>query len=371
MSEAIRFGLIGAGSIMRLGHAPNIAASPDTALLAVFDTNLRNAEAIAGQFGGHAFDNLDHMLDSSEIDAVVVATPNCFHEEGVIAAAQRGKHVLCEKPMCLDVASAQRMIDACRQAGVNLQVGFNQRFWAQVEIARALIRSGFIGDVHQFRSMYSEKSTAYPATTRYRYDLRQSGGGTIIDLTVHRIDLVRYLLGEFASVFGELAHSVIPEKVDDNVWLLAQLRSGARGCLSGNRYSPNVGDGTDIFGTEGTIHVAAESINPHNSAPLHVYTEKPLAELPASLRDGHYPDAWWKEFDGGWISLKPPRRDPYACQLADFVAAVRDGRAPLASGEDGLRAQEVIQAAYLSFDSGTWVELPLKGDEPFKIPEYR
>ena len=370
MADIIRFGLVGAGSIMRLVHAPAIAASPCAELSAVFDANLRNAEALASRFGGRAFDELDRMLDAGGMDAVIVATPNCYHEDGVTAAAQRGLHVLCEKPMSLDVASAQRMIDVCEQAGVTLQVGFNQRFWAQIEIARELIASGFIGNVHQFRTIYSEKSTAYPATTRYRYDLSQSGGGTIIDLTVHRIDMARHLLGEFAAVFCELTHSVIPEKVDDNVWLLARMRSGARGCLSGNRYSPNIGDGTDIFGAEGTIHIAAESINPHNSAPLHVYTEKPIEELPNALRDSHYPDAWWKEFDGGWLTLKPPRRNTYACQLDEFCASVRDGRTPPATGEDGLRAQEVVQAAYLSFHSGSWVELPLKGDEPFLVPEY-
>jgi predicted dehydrogenase len=85
------------------------------------------------------------------------------------------------------------MVDACAGGGVVLQVGFNQRFWGQVQIAKALLDAGFIGKVHQMRSIYSEKSTAYPAVTNYRYDLAQSGGATIIDLTIHRIDLARHL----------------------------------------------------------------------------------------------------------------------------------------------------------------------------------
>ena len=187
------------------------------------------------------------MLDMPGLDAVIVATPNKYHEEGVVSAAKHSKHVLCEKPLSVDAAAARRMVKACDDAKVVLQVGFNQRFWAQVEIAKQLIDAGFIGTIHQMRSIYSEKSTAYPATTRFRYNLEQSGGATIIDLTVHRIDLARHLVSDFSGVFGELTHSELPEIVDDNVMLLTRFQSGARGTLAGNRYSPNIGDGTDLY----------------------------------------------------------------------------------------------------------------------------
>lgn len=371
-SEAapLRIGLVGAGAIMRLSHAPTIARNANTRLAAVFDTNMANAQSIVGAFGGQAFDDLDAMLDKGDVDAVIVATPNRFHEQGVVAAARHGKHVFCEKPLSLDIAGSRRMIEACEQAGVVLQVGFNQRFWSQVQIAKQLIDSGFIGKVHQIRSNYSEKASAYPAATRYRYDLEQSGGATIIDLTIHRIDLARHLVGDYSAVFAELAHSEMEEKVDDNVWLLARFEGGARGCLSGNRYSPAIGDGTDIYGTEGTIHIASETINPFNAAPLAVHTEKGAADLPDVLREAYYPDAWWEEFGGGWISVKPPRRSPYDAQLESFRRSIAEGRPAAVSGLDGLRAQEVIQASYLSLDKGGWVDLPLAADAPFIVPTY-
>src|SRR5262249_53985069 len=155
-----------------------------------------------------------------DIDAVIVATPNASHPEAVLMAAAAGKHVLCEKPLAIDIASARRMLQACAEAQVVLQVGFNQRFWEQVRIARSLLDQGFIGEVKGFRSLYAERHDAYPAATRYRYDLARSGGATIIDLTIHRVDLARHLVGELAAVCAELAHSTIPDKVDDNVWLL-------------------------------------------------------------------------------------------------------------------------------------------------------
>lgn len=366
----VRIGLVGAGAIMRLSHAPTIQRTPGAELVAVFDRDLARAEAITQDFGGRAYGELDALLGDPDVEAVIVATPNRYHAEAVIAAAEHGRHVLCEKPLALDVQSARRMVEACHAANVVLQVGFNQRFWAQVAIAKSLIEAGVIGAVHQFRSTYSEKSTAYPAATRYRYDLAQSGGATIIDLTIHRIDLARHLIGDFSGVFAELAHSVLPEPVDDNVWLLTRFENGARGCLSGNRYSPAIGDGTDIYGTEGTIHIASETINPFNNAPLAVYTERSAKDLPDVLREAHYPDAWWKGFEGGWISVKPPRRNPYDAQLRAFCISIREGRPAVITGEDGLRAQEVVQAAYLSMRSGGWVDLPLAADAPFVVPSY-
>ena len=369
LDRPIRIGLIGAGAIMRLSHAPTLARSPDAELVGVFDRDRTRAQELAGTYGAKTYSELSTLL-GADIDAVIVATPNRNHPEAVIAAAEAGRHVLCEKPLAIDVQSARKMVAACAAANVVLQVGFNQRFWAQVQIAKHLIEAGFVGQIHGFRSIYSERWSAYPAATRYRYDLEQSGGATIIDLTIHRIDLARHLMGEVSGVFADLAHSALAEKVDDNVWLLTRFASGARGSLAGNRYSPDIGDGTSLYGTEGTIHIATETINPFHAVPLAVYTEKSAKDLPDVLREAHYPDAWWKSFEGGWITLKPPRRNPYDAQLAEFCSAIREGRSPAIAGTDGLKAQEIVQAAYLSVRDGGWVGLPLPDDAPFVLPEY-
>jgi len=367
----IRIALVGAGAIMRLSHAPTIRRSTDCELAAIFDVDRGRAEALARDFEVpfHTAD-ISAVLEAKEIDAVLVATPNLFHPESVIAAAAAGKHVFCEKPLAIDVASAQRMVEACEAGGVILQVGFNQRYWAQVQIAKQLVESGFIGEVQAFRSVYSEPWDVYPATTRYRYDLAKSGGATIIDLAIHRIDLSRYLLGDIGAVFAELTHSVIPDRVDDNVWLMLRFKSGARACLSSDRYSPAIADGTDLYGSEGTIHFVTETINPFHATPLAVYTEKKGKDLPDVLREAHYPDAWWKGFEGGWIPVRPPRCSPYDAQLAAFCRSIREGKSQIPTGVDGLRAQEVVQAAYQSVEQGRWIELPISPNAPFTIPTY-
>ena len=162
----------------------------------------------------------------------------------------------------------------------------------------------------------------------------------------------------------------LPDPVDDNVWLLARFANGARGSLTSDRYSPAIGDGTDVFGTEGSIHIATETLNPFHAAPLAVYTERHAKDLPDVLREAHYPDAWWKAFEGGWLTVKPPRRNPYDAQLREFCAAIRERRPAAITGEDGLRAQEVVQGAYISMREGRWVDLPLPKKAPFVLPDY-
>ena len=95
------------------------------------------------------------------------------------------------------------------------------------------------------------------------------------------------------------------------------------------------------------------------------------ADLPDVLVEAHYPDAWWETFKGGWITVKPPRRSPYRAQLEAFCESIREAKPAPITGVDGLRAQEFVQGAYLSMQSGTWVDLPLPEDAPFVVPEYR
>ena len=187
---------------------------------------------------------------------------------------------------------------------------------------------------------------------------------------MHRIDLVRHLLGEFRSLTAEVRHNALAEAVDDNVWILANLQNGATVCLTSDRYGPGVKDETDIFGSEGTIHFATETLNPFHAAPLAVHTERAAADLPDVLRQAHYPGAWWRNSPAAGSRSSPPRTNPYDDELSAFCAAVRDGTPPPVSGADGAKAQEVITAAYLAVNERRWVDLPLPPGTDAAPPAY-
>jgi predicted dehydrogenase len=363
-SGIVRFGLIGSGAITTLSHLPALAALPEARLVATADLDRERAAEVAAQGGAdEVYTDFRDLVASPNVDAVIVAIPNVYHRDAVIAAAQAEKHVFCEKPLATNLRDAREMITACEAANVKLMVGFNQRFWNQVDIAKEIIDSGALGDVKAFRSVYSEDWDVYPAATQYRYDLKQSGGACIIDLTIHRIDLARYLLGEITSLCAEIKHSVIPPKVDDNVWLLCNFENGATGCISSDRFSPMVANATDVFGTQGTLYLSSETTNPFQSVPLAVYTEKQLDQVPAVITDYIYPEAWWEKPSNSWVSIVPPRDSAYVKELGAFCASILSDTDPPVTGEDGYKSLEIVLAAYLSVRERRWIDLPLTVDE--------
>ncbi len=371
MMKEVKFGIVGTGAIFALSHANAIKKIPNASILSIFDVNQDRALECSQKWQiPKVTKNLDELVNDKDINAIVIATPNDTHKEIAIKAANAGKHIFCEKPISVNLQDAYQMIESCNANNVNLQIGFNQRYWSQVQIVKELLEINFIGKVHSFRSIYSEKWDAYPATTQYRYNLEQSGGATMVDLAIHRIDLIRHLLGEYKNIVAELKHSEIPHKVDDNVYILANMQSGSTGVISSDRFSPAIGDGTDLYGSEGAIHFVTETINPFHSVPLAVYTEKKLDEIPPILKNNFYPSAWWKEFEGGWITLQPERENPYEKELMSFCRNITEGKPVEVNGVDGLKALEIIIASYISKKEKKWVDLPLDKNIKVEIPKY-
>ena len=216
------------------------------------------------------------------LDAVIVATPNTVHEEGVVAAAKHGKHVLCEKPLAVDVAAARRMVKACDDAKVVLQVGFNQRFWGQVRNRQAVDRRG----VHRQGS--SDALDLFREVDRLSRDARAIAT-TSSSPAARRSSTSRFTastslatcVGDFSGVFGELAHSELPEIVDDNVLLLDPVRRAARAECSPAIAIRRISATAPIFtGPRAPSTSRAKRSTPFASAPLAVYTEKSAADLP-------------------------------------------------------------------------------------------
>lgn len=368
MGSTLRVGVVGAGAIATLAHIPNLQAIDGVAVTALSDINIEHARNVAQRFNiGQCFAETEALVASPDVDAVVVCTPNHAHREAVEAAARHGKPVFVEKPLASNLRDGRAMVEACRAAGVPIQVGFNQRFWNQTEIAKQLIEDGVIGEVQSFRSIYSEGWDLYPAeNTASRYDPKISGGGTIMDLAIHRIDMARHLVGEITAVVADLRRNVIPFPVDDTVHLLVEFANGATGTISSDRFSPAVANATEIFGTEGTIYLSTETINPFQSVPLAVFTKN---ELPPILEQYFYPAQWWDKPGKTWICVTPPRDSSHFKEMAAWVDSVKNGTPPPVTGDDGLKALEVIAAAYKSQRERTWVNLPLAEDN-VEMPRF-
>jgi predicted dehydrogenase len=193
MAKKIKVGIIGAGGISRV-HIEGYQKCPNVEVLAICDVVPERAEAQAKQFNiPNWFDSVGKLLRIKEIDAVTVCTPNIDHKRSTIRALRAGKHVLCEKPMAMNAREAQQMIDAARKTRRKLQIALNNRFRSDSQFLKKTIEAGTIGKPYYARSL-SIRRRGVPSWGVFGQKKLQ-GGGPLIDIGVHMIDLTWYLMG--------------------------------------------------------------------------------------------------------------------------------------------------------------------------------
>lgn len=371
----VGIGIVGAGHISA-SHAGAVLKAPNASLVAICDPDRSRAQKLAESHGSpRVFDSLPDMLRDSAVSGVILATPNHLHAVQAIECAEAGRHVLCEKPLANSVAEARAALQACDARGVVLRTGFNQRFLSHIRLAKLAIERGVIGKVHAFRSVFSGKWDNYFDQSNFRFDPAVSGGTTVNDNLIHRYDILRHLLeDDYSGVVADLAHSVIPPVVDDNVHMIVRTRKGARGTFSADRYSPVIADSTELYGTAGSIHFVTNTVSPFHAAPLAIFTTLAAEEVPAELMGAQFPQARARRVPGwsGWMTFWPQFNDAYAGQVTEFADAILGNvTAGIgATGVDGVMSTELIQGAYLSQLEQRWTQLPLSADAPYRIPSY-
>jgi predicted dehydrogenase len=252
----IRWGIIGAGDIARKQTARAIQEAQNGQLAAVMRRSMEGAQAFAQEFGAaKAYDRVETLLADPDIDAVVIATPVYLHAGQTIAAAEAGKHVLVEKPMAMSTAECQAMIDACRQHQVQLAVFYYQRFNARHQKVRQLVQQGAIGQVTMAQARFT--SLYPPEPNNWRQDPDLGGGGALMDVGVHCIDTLRFILGEVEAVAAFVDTLVYDYAVDDTATLSLRFRNGVQAVISVAFSVPEVDVETlnylEVSGTGGRI----------------------------------------------------------------------------------------------------------------------
>ena len=381
---SIKIGVVGCGSIAQIAHFPAIEKCKDIVLEAVCDIDYKHAEETAKKWGAKSwFSDYRKMYENTNLDAVIIATPNNVHRNQAIAAAKAGISVLVEKPLAVTNKEAWDIVNACKEAGVKLMVGCDRRFWVHNQWAKQLIEEGVIGKVLMSRACLHEHWYNYQnhvARTDFRLDCSVAGGAAINDTGAHAIDLLTWLNGsKVKRAVGVAQRLAMPETYtlcDDTALLIVEFENGAYGTVSCNRFSPAVNQNIELCGTEGTIFTATDATNPFQSWPMAVYTSKEYTteSLPSILKNYRWPELFWVEdimnetVRNRWVPICPPRHpNNYERMLEHFLDCIINDKEPLVSGEDGARAIEVMCAVLKSMQTGTWVDLPLKEEV---IPEY-
>lgn len=326
-------------AIMGCAHRPHawsyaraLSASPSARLVAVFDEDPVLGHSVADDFATPWTDDLDALLAVPDLDAVVVCSPTAQHRRHVEAAAAAGCHVLCEKPIATTVDDGRAMVTACREQGVQLHLAFVSRFLPHVRSIREAIGSGALGEVVGLRAGNRGRPPLPPHYPPWITDPAESGGGALIDHSVHLTDLVRHLTGrEVTAVAAETGALLWHTAVEDCAVLSLVLDNGAVAGLDPSWSVPanNPWD-YDFFlrlvGTGGSVDLddLAESIE----------------VVSGTMADG--------------LRLAGFAEDADAAMIETFCASVGHGTPlePSASGEDGLRALEVALAGYASAAGG-------------------
>lgn len=256
-SAVVRWGLVGCGDIAEKRVAPALRDLPNAALRAVSRRQSELAEPFARKFGADRwYDSWEELVRDDAIDAVYVATPVYLHESMTVAAAEAGKHVLCEKPMALDVAACDRMIQAARTNEVKLGVAYYRHFYPMVDRVKDIIAAGEIGEVVAVQANAFEYLTMESDHPRHWFlEKEKAGGGPMFDFGCHRIEVFLNLLGPVTTVRSVLDRVVFEREVEDTGAVIFQFADGPLATLTVTHAAEEAQDTLHVFGREGSVHI--------------------------------------------------------------------------------------------------------------------
>ena len=253
----LNWGLIGAGDIARRRVAPALRDLASGTLLAVCRGRPSLAESFAKEFAAPRwYATAEELIADPDVDAVYLATPVNMHAQHAIAAAEAGKHVLCEKPMAMTVRECDAMIAACRASGVKLGVAYYRHFYPAVARARDLIASGAIGDVVMAQANAFEYFDPTADHPRHWIVTAAAGGGPMFDFGCHRIEVLLDLLGPVTDVRSMLGNVAFVRETEDTAIAILRHDRGCYATVSVTHASAESRDTLDVFGTLGSIHVS-------------------------------------------------------------------------------------------------------------------
>jgi predicted dehydrogenase len=344
--DKLRVGVIGLG--MGRAHISGYQTHPAADVVAVADVNEAVLKEIGDKFGVPGrYTSAEQMLRQEKLDIVSIATPNKFHRPLTLAALAAGCHVLCEKPMALNAAEAREMLAAARLAGKRLMINFSYRFTEQSMALKRQVESGAIGEVYFARTIWHRRR-GLPGFGGWFGQKALSGGGPLIDLGVHRLDLALWLMDypEPVWVLGSTYNAIgaaLAQKqgarfdVEDLAVGLVKFANGATLEIEAS-WAANIQESelmeTRLFGTTGGL--VQRNVNETYQFEAELYVER---------NENHFN---WR-LHGPW----PPVPSP----MHHFVDGVIHHTPHLAPGEEGVRVMEILDALYQSAATGQPVKI--------------
>lgn len=387
MAKQLNIALLGHG-FMGKAHSYGYLATPfffDTGRVPVrkviWGPEEKPLRQAAERFGWEEYStDWRSIVARPDIDVVDIVTPPSMHAEMIVAAAQAGKHVFCEKPFTVTVAEAEAALAAVRRAGVKHMLGFNYHRVPAIALAKQLIASGQLGKIFHFRAVYLQDWIMDPRFPRiWKLDRALAGSGPHHELNTHLIDLALYLVGKIRRVVGmqetfikerpaeapaeELSTMLTaqagspqlePVDVEDAAVFLARFEEGALGTFEATRFAAGRRNHNriEINGSQGSLYFDLEQMN-----RLQYFNAEDPDQVPGfrsiQVNEGCHPyiKHWWPPGHGiGY-------QNTFVNQLADFLQAIADDRDPSPGFEVGLENQKILEGVLQSIEEDRWVDI--------------
>lgn len=328
----LRVAILGAGGAAQVVHLPILARLRGVDVVGLVDPDRRKAATIGERFGvPEVADDLASLAPDEPLDVVVVCTPNGAHEEGVLAALERGAHVLCERPLTVSSESAQRLVDAAAEAGRQLMVANNHRYRHDFRLIRQFVASGELGDAFFVRSSWMNRRSRRPRRG-WRTDAKYAGGGVLMDLGAQGLDLALWSVG-----------------YPDIRWV---------SCRMAGDHGAETSAFMQIASERVTLHIDVtwELIDDHDQHELRIIgTEGSATTFPLRVH---------RRLETGIAEVTPPisrslsalYKDSYRQEWAYFLRIVR-GEAPIEEETRQIALMRIVEACYLSADTGAEITL--------------
>lgn len=378
----VRFAVVGCGRQAWLGFFPWIKENPDAELAAVADIDKELAGKSAAKFGAKkTYGDWETMIAECGADAVVITTPPWIHADPTVAAAQKGMHVICEKPMASTVADCARMNEACDKNGVILTIAHSLRFDPGYEKLKTIIKSGEIGKVFQLRATYDSwipdiskspvkeiyemggKLRLFPSKDMgaWRITDKRTGGGVFFDHGIHYVDMFRWLMEEDVACVGGVTQTIVPGRVyEDHASSLLRFESGACAYVQSSLCRLSARGSCD----EGLIHGETGCVKYKMDGSWYVLGFPHLNNTHAQVWKFGTPSFIINQ----WLPVDVTygrKHNMFKRQLDHFVAKVNGtlephpviGDAWACTGADGMKNVEIVHAVYKSSDSKSEVKV--------------
>ena len=313
----INWGLIGCGDISKRRVAPALRDLDNCNLVSVNRSQYELAESFAKEFDAKKwYKTWQELIRDNKIDAVYISTPVHLHAEMTIAAAEAGKHVLCEKPMAMNVNECDRMIEACNVNNVKLGIAYYRNFYPAVRRVKEIIGSGELGKISCAQInifSYFDRKPGEPRS--WLLEKEKSGGGPMYDIGCHRLEVFINIFGPVKDVKGQISNVAFQRNVEDTGTALLMFDSNVHGVLSVSHAARESQDTFDIFGSEGSIHIAVL-----NKGDMIIKSSK------EERKESH-----------------PPHENFHLPLIDDFTGSILDDREPIVGGGIGREVNRLLE----------------------------